>query len=78
MDRTELIQLRANILGGMNSYIIEDGDEDIYDYWFTYGVPDECTEEQLMEIAENDDLWLTCINAFDRCCRSMEVYQAVM
>jgi len=74
MNREDTIQLRANILGGLNTYIIENGDEDIFDYWFTYGLPNECSEEQLMEIAADDDLWLTCINAFDKCCRSMGVY----
>ena len=70
----DIKQLRMNILGGMNSYILDVGDEDILKYWFFYGIPKECTEEQLLWIAENDDLWLTCINAFDKCCRSMGAY----
>ena len=71
---SDLLILRANILGGMDSYIKEQGDEDIIDYWLSYGVPDECDEDMLMEIATNEDSWLTCINAFDRCCRSMGAY----
>jgi hypothetical protein len=52
MDNT---LLRANLLGGMNSYIIELGDEEILEPWLMCGVPDGCTEEELMEIAEDDD-----------------------
>jgi hypothetical protein len=51
----ERIVLKANILGGMNSYILGLGDEDILEPWLMCGVPDGCTEEELMEIAEDDD-----------------------
>lgn len=54
---TDVILLRANLLGGMNSYILELGDEDIFDYWWACGVPDECDEETLMEIAADDKLF---------------------
>ena len=47
--------LKANILGGLNSYILEKvDDEDILDMWWTYGVPNECDEQLLVEIAEDD------------------------
>lgn len=49
------ILLRANLLGGMNSYIIQLGDEEILEPWFMCGVPDGCTEKELMEIAEDED-----------------------
>ena len=49
------ILLRANLLGGMNSYIIQLGDEDILEPWLMCGVPDGCTETELMEIAEDED-----------------------
>lgn len=52
-DNHEQVILRANILGGMNSYIINLGDEDILETWLLDGVPDGCTEEELMEIAED-------------------------
>ena len=51
----ERIVLRANLLGGMNSYILGLGDEEILAPWLMCGVPDSCTEEELMEIAEDDD-----------------------
>lgn len=47
--------LRANILGGMDSYILNVvGDEDIYDIWWAEGIPDECDEDTLMSIAEDE------------------------
>lgn len=49
------ILLRANLLGGMNSYIIQLGDEGILESWLMCGVPDGCTEEELMEIAKDED-----------------------
>lgn len=49
------IILRANILGGLNSYIIEEiGNDDVTDLWLTYGVPDGATEDDLMEIAADE------------------------
>ena len=57
MDTTDLILLKANILGGMNSFILSLGDEDIFDYWWTCGGPGECDEETLMEIAADDKLF---------------------
>ena len=47
--------LKMNILGGMNELVKEIGDEDILMNWITYGVPDEATEEDLAEIADDDD-----------------------
>lgn len=50
-------QLKANILGGMNEYILNMGDEDILDFWWEYGLPNECDEDTLMEIAEDEGLF---------------------
>ena len=52
-----IIILKANILGGMNEYILDLGDEDIYEVWFTYGVPDGATEEMLISLAEDDSIF---------------------
>lgn len=59
MTKDELTLLRANILGGINEYIKEamESDEQ-WLFWVTYGLPDECDEETLMEIAEDgEDFW---------------------
>lgn len=49
----DMIQLRANILGGMNSYILDICDKDDIDYWNFY-VPNKITEEELIEIAKDE------------------------
>ena len=60
---SDLLILRANILGGMNEYVKELGDEDLLDLWLEEGIPDECDEDGLMEIAEDDYLFkLICEN----------------
>ena len=67
MTREEMIILRANILGGMNSYIIENCNEDIQEYWATYGIPDGADEDDLIEIAEDNELWVSCCKCFANC-----------
>ena len=54
---TELTLLKMNLLGGMDSYIRELGDEDIWEVWIAYGIPDGATEDDLQFIAEDDELW---------------------
>lgn len=50
----EALILRANLLGGMDSYIKELGDEDLWMKWIALGVPDECDEDTLMSIANDE------------------------
>lgn len=65
MSKTELVTLRANILGGMDSYVREVVDkEDVLDYWLMEGVPDEASEEMLMEIAEDRDEFIRISKVF--------------
>ena len=51
----DMIQLRANILGGMNSYILDvcEGDEGDLTYWSAY-IPKNITEKELVEIAKDE------------------------
>jgi hypothetical protein len=66
----EIKQLRMNIMGGMNAYVLETiEDEDILDYWWTYGLPDEVTEEMLADYAEDDAIWLDVVHAFAKVLR---------
>jgi len=60
----DMTLLKANLLGGMNAYIIELGDEDILEPWLMCGVPDGCTEEELMEIAEDDEEFRRIVKEF--------------
>jgi len=48
------VVLRANILGGMNEYILKCiGDENIHMTWLTGGIPDGADENEIMEIAKD-------------------------
>lgn len=62
----ETIMLRANIMGGMNEYIRDLGDEVIWMKWICI-FPDGATEEDLMEMAEDEDIWLEVVKCFARC-----------
>jgi len=68
---SKLLNLRCNILHQMNEYILLWGDEDIIDEWIEV-FPDECSIEELKEIAEKDHLWLECIKNFDYCCEIIQ------
>jgi len=59
----EMVMLKANIMGGMNEYIKEQGDDDLWDIWIEV-FPDECSEDELMEMAENDSIWYDVVNRF--------------
>lgn len=61
---SESLMLKVNLLGGMNSYIIDEiGDDDIYDKWIQV-VPDECSEDDLFDIATDAELWIDAVNLF--------------
>ena len=64
MNNYEMSILKQNILGGMNSYIRELGDEDIWEVWIAYGVPDEATEDDLQFIADDDESWRETCSLF--------------
>ena len=65
----EMKMLRANIMGGMNEYIKELGDDDLWELWIEV-FPDECSEEELMEMAESYDIWTDVISRFAFCCKT--------
>lgn len=55
---------RIELLKEMNQYVIDMGDEEIYETWFTLGVPDEATEDDYEDIAEDLALWVCVCNIF--------------
>lgn len=68
MPYDEMIQLRMNMLGGMNSYVLDKiGEETIMDYWRKYGVPDGADEDDLRDIAEDDTMWTEICRVFYHC-----------
>lgn len=68
MSKNEIQVLRANLLGGMDTYIREIvGDEEILMYWLEVGVPDDADEDTLMEIAEDVDEFERICTVFNHC-----------
>jgi hypothetical protein len=67
---SKLLTLRCNILHQMNEYILLWGDENIIDVWILV-FPDEATIEEVKEIAENENLWIECVDRFKYCCDLM-------
>lgn len=56
MTKNEIQVLRANLLGGMDAYAREHLDDENYLMeWLELGVPDGADEEELMEIAEDEE-----------------------
>lgn len=56
MSKNELHVLRANLLGGMDTYVREHlDDEDYFMEWLEMGVPDDADEDTLMEIAGDEE-----------------------
>ena len=55
---------RIELLKGMNQYVIDLGDEEAYDTWFTLGVPDEATDDDYECIAEDLALWVYVCKIF--------------
>lgn len=68
--QTNITEYRIDFLKQFDYYVRNTiGDDDITDSWLVYGVPDEYTDEDLEEIATNDDLWISCVNCFADCCK---------
>lgn len=55
---------RIELLKGMNKYIIDLGDEEAYETWFSLGVPDEPTEDDYEFIAEEREIWVYVCKLF--------------
>ena len=65
----ETIKIRIELLKQMHKYILDTGDEDIYDVWFMEGVPDEPSEDDYEFIATHSEEFLEVVNLFDRLTR---------
>lgn len=71
VTREELIKTRKQLLKDMDTYVRDYiGDYEITcDIWFAIGVPDWADDSDYTDIAEDDELWTDCVNAFARCCK---------
>ena len=59
----EIIKTKMNILKEMDNYIRLIGDEDLWFDWID-NFPDECQDDELLEIAKDDNDWRTIIKDF--------------
>lgn len=66
---------RIQLLKGMNQYIINLGDEEVYEAWFSCGVPDEATEDDYEFIAGDIGEWVGICQLFGRLIRDYECYE---
>ena len=71
MTKNEIQVLRANLLGGMDAYVREVvDDEDYFMGWLELGVPDGAYEEELMEIAGDEEEFIRISEYFGALIRS--------
>lgn len=66
MEKNLIVITRANIMGGMNQDIIDLGDEAIYMKWIMV-FPDGCEEDELIEMAEDEEIYLDVVECYARC-----------
>lgn len=68
MNTTEM---RMGFIVQFDEYIRNEiGDENILNMWLMGGLPDGADENEIREIAQDDELWLDMVSCFSRCCRS--------
>lgn len=76
MTRKEIVELRAKFLKQMDDYVRDSiGDETITDYWLSMGLPDGADDDEIREIAEDDEEWVEMVEAFAYCLRMEEEFE---
>ena len=58
------VKERVELLKAMNTIILNENDEDVGDYWFSVGIPDNPSEEDYEIIAKDDDDFLFICKEF--------------
>lgn len=54
---SEMIKTKMNLLQQMHNFILNIGDEEIYEEWVTFCIPDEPSEDDYEFIANDETLW---------------------
>jgi len=60
------IERKIELLKDMHNYILDMGDDFVYDIWIKDGVPDEPDDEIFEFIASNDDDWREVCELFGK------------
>lgn len=52
----------------MDDYLLEhiNNEDEFWNVWATMGMPDGATEEDFLDLEENDEFWTDCLEAFVR------------
>ena len=58
------VKERVELLKAMNTIILNENDEDVGDYWFSVGIPDNPSEEDYESIAEDDEAFIDICKKF--------------
>ncbi len=61
-----MVEIRIDLLKQMHKYVIEMGDEYLYDTWIISAVPDEPSDNDFEDIANDDDYWVHACHVFSR------------
>ena len=65
VTREEFINSRMNLLKDMDKMVRKTASTyTVLDMWLMCGVPDGADDIDYKEIAEDDELWLDCVNTF--------------
>ena len=62
---TKLQETRVKLLKGMNTYMLQLGNETLLGAWFLTGIPD-CPDEEDFEFFATDDEWNYIVRLFGR------------
>ena len=72
-EREKKIALRVDFLKQMNNYILEHiYDESAHMGWLTWAIPDAPTEDDFLDIAEDDEEWAGVCSYFGGLVRRYE------
>lgn len=73
--QTDITKCRIEFLKQFDYYVrnIIGDDEITVNIWLAEGLPDGYNKYDLEEIAEDDDLWVNCVECFSECCKEAGV-----
>lgn len=68
VERNELVTIRTQLAKDMDKYIrTRVNDENVFELWLMCGVPDGADEQDFIDIAEDNELWLDTVKTFAKC-----------
>ena len=65
VSREEFFNTRARLLKDMDKAVRDTViTTEVFNMWLVYGVPEGANDTDFRKIAEDDELWLECVNTF--------------